>query len=104
MFVGDLNTVPAGATGGDLPHPGRQLKIYKGCRALPILEDAGLRTVAHEDDTPFWTHPVGTPNRTLDYILFSRHFRVDDYRVLHSFTLSDHYPVEATLTLKSARP
>jgi endonuclease/exonuclease/phosphatase family metal-dependent hydrolase len=32
--------------------------------------------------------------------MWSRHWHVHDYGVLHDFTLSDHYPVHAELELK----
>jgi len=72
ILLGDLNAVPPGCRDGDF---------------------------AHGDREAFWTYPTGRPNRTLDYVLFSRHWQVARYRVVREFTLSDHYPVEAELLL-----
>ena len=99
VFLGDLNTVPPGCKDGDFPHGDRDRHSYRNDRSLSILAEAGLRTIAHEDREEFWTYPTGIPNRTLDYILFSRHWNVEDYRVVREFSLSDHYPVEAELRL-----
>jgi len=100
VFLGDLNTVPPGCKDGDFPDGERDVRSYRNDETLSILARAGLRTVAHEDRDSFYTYPVGAPNRTLDYVLFSRHFRVEEYRVVREFALSDHYPVEAALRLR----
>lgn len=97
VFLGDLNTVPAGCKDGDFAEGERDARSYKGDRSLEILERAGLRTVHHEDRERFWTYPAGAPNRTLDYVLATRHFEIDNYRVVRECPLSDHYPVEAAL-------
>lgn len=99
IFLGDFNTVPAGCRDGDFPDGERDRKSYKGDRTLEILAKAGLRTVAHSDESRFWTYPVGAPNRTLDYALASRHWDVESYRVVTEFALSDHYPVESAWRL-----
>jgi endonuclease/exonuclease/phosphatase family metal-dependent hydrolase len=99
-LLGDLNTVPPGCKDADFPHGGREPRSYRGDRTLAILAAAGLRMVPHEDSAAFWTHPTGIPNRTLDYILFSHHWSVENYGVLPSFTLTDHYPVEGCFRLR----
>jgi endonuclease/exonuclease/phosphatase family metal-dependent hydrolase len=99
IFLGDINTVPPGCKDGNFPHGDRDVNSYRGDRTFDFLERAGLRTVEHLDEEQRWTYPTGIPNRTLDYVLFSRHFEVRDYRVVREFRLSDHYPVEATLQL-----
>lgn len=99
LLMGDFNMVPAGCKDADFPHGGRDLLSYRGDRTFAVLAEAGLETVPHEDSEAFWTHPTGLPNRTLDYILFSRHWEVESYRVLRDFTLSDHLPVEGCFRL-----
>ncbi len=99
VLLGDLNTVPPGCKDGDFPHGDRDVRSYRGDRTLRVLGRAGLRTVTHTDERRFWTYPVGAPNRTLDYVLASRHFEIETYRVIDDFGLSDHYPVEAELRL-----
>lgn len=99
VLMGDLNTVPPGCRDGDFPAGDRDVASYRGDRTLAILSSAGLRSVAHEDSPEFWTYPTGAPNRTLDYVLFSRHWEVGSYRVERGFLLSDHYPVVAELRL-----
>lgn len=99
LFLGDLNTVPPGCKDGDFPDGERDVHSYRGDRTLEILGRAGLRTVRHSDSEQFWTYPTGAPNRTLDYVLASRHWDVEDYRVVRDFRLSDHDPVEATFRL-----
>lgn len=101
LFLGDLNTVPEGCKDGDFAEGERDVRSYRGDRTLAILAAAGLQAVAHEDRAEFWTYPTGAPNRTLDYVLFSRHFEVESYRVVREFTLSDHYPVAAEFRLRA---
>jgi endonuclease/exonuclease/phosphatase family metal-dependent hydrolase len=101
VFLGDLNTVPQGCKDGDFPEGERDVRSYRGDRTLSIFAEAGLATVPHADRTEFWTYPTGAPNRTLDYVLFSRHFEVESYRVVKEFTFSDHYPVEAEFRLRA---
>jgi endonuclease/exonuclease/phosphatase family metal-dependent hydrolase len=100
VLMGDLNSVPPGCRDGDFPAGDRDVRSYTGDRTLGVLEGAGLRTVRHRDEEPFWTYPTGAPNRTLDYVLFSRHWEVESYRVERGFLLSDHYPVVAELRLR----
>jgi endonuclease/exonuclease/phosphatase family metal-dependent hydrolase len=100
LLMGDLNTVPPGCKDGDFPAGDRDVRSYKGDRTLEILAAAGLRSVVHEDRDAFWTYPTGAPNRTLDYVLFSRHWEVESWRVERGFLLSDHYPVAAELRLR----
>ncbi len=100
VLLGDLNTVPPGCRDGDFPAGDRDVSSYRGDRTLGMLAEAGLRTIDHEDAPEFWTYPTGAPNRTLDYVLFSRHFEVETYRVDRGFLLSDHYPVVADLRLR----
>jgi endonuclease/exonuclease/phosphatase family metal-dependent hydrolase len=105
LFMGDLNTVPPRCKEGDFPDGERDARSYKGDETLSLFaRKAGLRIVHHKDDERYWTYPTGAPNRTLDYILFSRHWEVDSYRVAREFTLSDHYPVEGAFRLRRPRP
>ena len=99
VLLGDLNTVPPGCRDGDFPAGDRDVRSYRGDRTLEILGTAGLRTVRHEDREEFWTYPTGCPNRTLDYVMASRHWEIESYRVEKGFLLSDHYPVVAELRL-----
>lgn len=99
LFLGDLNTVPPGCRRNGFTHGDRDRNSYKGDRTLEIFESVGLRMVEHADDPDFWTYPTGMSNRTLDYVLHTRHWAVEDYRVVREFTLSDHYPVEGTFRL-----
>ena len=55
---------------------------------------------AHDDAEDFYTYPTGLPNRTLDYILHSGHWKVQSYEVLREFTFSDHYPVAGQFMLR----
>lgn len=100
LVLGDLNTVPPGCKDGDFPDGDRDVRSYRDDRTLQVLARAGLRTAPHEDREPHWTYPTGAPNRTLDYVLHTRHFDVEDYRVVRDFALSDHLPVEATFRLR----
>lgn len=102
LFLGDLNTVPRGCRKNGFTHGDRDRNSYKGDRTLEIFESVGLRTVGHEDDADFWTYPTGMSNRTLDYVLHTDHWAVEEYRVVREFTLSDHYPVEGTFRLIDA--
>ena len=103
VFLGDLNTVPDGCRQSGFETGERDDKSYRDDCSLAALEDAGLRTVAHRDCPDFWSYPTGVPGRTLDYIYFSRHWNVRDYRVVTEFTFSDHYPVYADLELTRDR-
>lgn len=100
VFLGDVNTVPPGCKDGDFPHGDRDVRSYRGDRTFDMLSRAGLRTREHADAEPYWTYPTGRPNRTLDYVFFSRHFELVGYRVIHEFRFSDHYPVAAELRLR----
>jgi endonuclease/exonuclease/phosphatase family metal-dependent hydrolase len=99
LFMGDLNTVPPGCKDGDFPDGERDVNSYRGDETLAVLRAAGLQTVEHRDERSFHTYPTGAPNRTLDYILFSRHWEVREYRVVTEFLYSDHYPVEGAFRL-----
>jgi endonuclease/exonuclease/phosphatase family metal-dependent hydrolase len=101
VFMGDLNTTPPGCRDGDFPAGERDVRSYRGDETLKILARAGLRCVPHEDGPEYHTYPTGDRNRTLDYVLCSRHWQVEEYRVLHEVTFSDHYPVEAALRLRA---
>jgi endonuclease/exonuclease/phosphatase family metal-dependent hydrolase len=101
LFLGDLNTTPPGCRDGDFPAGDRDRKSYRGDETLKILARAGLRIVPHDDGPDLHTYPTGDRNRTLDYVLFSRHWHVEDYRVLHDVRFSDHYPVEAAFRLRT---
>ncbi len=100
LFLGDLNTVPPGCRDSDFPAGERDVNSYRGDRSLDILSDAGLQIVHHRDSKEFHTYPTGAANRTLDYIMFTRHWRVNNYRVLTDMKFSDHYPVYAELELE----
>lgn len=100
VFLGDLNTTPPGCRDGDFPAGERDRWSYRDDETLKIFARAGLRTIPHDDGPESHTYPTGDPNRTLDYVLFSRHWQVEEYRALHEVRLSDHYPVEATLRLR----
>lgn len=100
LVLGDLNTVPPGCKDGDFPDGDRDVRSYRDDRTLQVLARAGLRAVPHEDREPCWTYPTGAPNRTLDFVLHTRHFDVEDYRVVRDFALSDHLPVEGTFRLR----
>jgi endonuclease/exonuclease/phosphatase family metal-dependent hydrolase len=100
IFLGDLNTTPPGCRDGDFPAGERDLHSYRDDETLKVFARAGLRMVPHDDGPEWHTYPTGDRNRTLDYVLFSRHWHVEDYRVLHDVRLSDHYPVEAAFRLR----
>jgi len=99
LFLGDLNTVPPGCKDGDFDEGERDVRSYRGDRTFEILARAGLRTIEHSDHDRFWTYPTGAANRTLDYVLASRHWDVEDYGVVRDFRLSDHDPVAASYRL-----
>lgn len=99
VFMGDLNTVAPGCRTGDFGKGDIDRYNYRDDRTLDILAEAGLRTVPHDDAVRFWTYPTGAPNRTLDYIMYTHHWLVRDYGVIHDFSFSDHYPVHAELEL-----
>jgi endonuclease/exonuclease/phosphatase family metal-dependent hydrolase len=102
LFLGDFNTVPPGCKDGDFPDGDRDVRSYRDDHTLQILARAGLRAAPHEDREPWWTYPTGAPNRTLDFVLHTRHFDVEDYRVVRDFALSDHLPVEGTFRLRAS--
>jgi endonuclease/exonuclease/phosphatase family metal-dependent hydrolase len=101
LLLGDLNTVPPGCKDGDFPAGDRDRTSYRDCGALRVLREAGLAMVEHRDEEGFHTYPTGAPNRTLDYILHSRHFEPVSYRVAREFRLSDHYPVVGEFRLEA---
>jgi endonuclease/exonuclease/phosphatase family metal-dependent hydrolase len=101
LFLGDWNTVPGGCRRGGFFHGERDRNSYRGDRTLETLDAVGLHTLPHGDDADWWTYPTGQSNRTLDYILFTKHWDVEAYRVVREFTLSDHYPVEGTFRLRT---
>ncbi len=101
IFMGDLNTVPPGCRVNGFEAGARDDFSYKNDKTLDILTDVGLRIVEHNDSDQFYTYPTGLPNRTLDYILYSKHWQVEDYQVLKEFKFSDHYPVFGEFSLKS---
>ncbi len=100
VFMGDLNTVPPGCRDTDFPAGERDVNSYKNDKTFDILTGVGLKLVPHEDSDKFYTYPTGLPNRTLDYILFSKHWDVARYEVLKEFKFSDHYPVFGEFRLK----
>jgi endonuclease/exonuclease/phosphatase family metal-dependent hydrolase len=99
VFMGDFNTVPPGMRTEKFGEGDIDRYNYEDDQTLTVFEDAGLHTVPHDEALRCYTYPTGLPNRTLDYIMFSRHWHVHNYGVLHDFTLSDHYPVQAELEL-----
>jgi endonuclease/exonuclease/phosphatase family metal-dependent hydrolase len=99
ILMGDLNTVAPGCRIARFGPGDIDRYNYHNDDTLNILFETGLKTVRHEEHLRFYSYPTGLPNRTLDYILFSRHWHVHDYGALHDFTLSDHYPVFADLEL-----
>jgi endonuclease/exonuclease/phosphatase family metal-dependent hydrolase len=99
VFMGDFNAVPPGMRTREFGEGDIDRYNYENDHTLEVLHDAGLRTVDHAEDVKFYTYPTGLPNRTLDYIMYSRHWLLRDYGVLQDFTLSDHYPVHAELEL-----
>lgn len=100
LFLGDFNTVPLGCRDSDFPAGERDVNSYKNDKTWEILSEAGLQMIQHEDNETFYSYPTGVPNRTLDYILFSRHWNVNTYEVLKDFKFSDHYPVHGVFELK----
>jgi endonuclease/exonuclease/phosphatase family metal-dependent hydrolase len=101
LLMGDLNTIPPGCKDSDFPAGDRDRTSYRDCGALGVLRAAGLAMVEHRDEERFHTYPTGAPNRTLDYILHSRHFEPVSYAVATDFRLSDHYPVTGEFRLRS---
>ncbi|HWC77691.1 MAG TPA: endonuclease/exonuclease/phosphatase family protein [Blastocatellia bacterium] len=93
LFLGDFNTVPPGSRDTGFPAGERDVNSYRNDRTFRVLAEAGLSMQPHADSGDFYTYPTGLPNRTLDYILFSKHWRVHSYDVLRDFRFSDHYPV-----------
>jgi endonuclease/exonuclease/phosphatase family metal-dependent hydrolase len=100
LFMGDLNTVPLNCRTNGFPAGDNDVNSYKNDKTFDILADAGLTITPHNDDDDFYTYPTGLPNRTLDYIMFSHHWEVEDYQVLKEFKFSDHYPVFGEFRLK----
>ncbi len=104
LFMGDFNTVPKGAkasgflTGDD--------DNYENDRTLEFLEDSvGLYSHVVGDIPHLYTYPAGIDElqpdircRTLDYILYSKHWEVLLYEVMKVY-LSDHFPVRAEFRL-----
>jgi len=100
LFMGDLNTVPPGCRVNGFTAGARDEFSYKNDKTFEIFSEVGLRMVKHSDTDGFYTYPTGLPNRTLDYILFSDHWQVEDYHVVKEFKFSDHYPVFGEFRLK----
>ncbi|NTW48249.1 MAG: hypothetical protein HGB19_00665 [Chlorobiales bacterium] len=100
IFMGDLNTVPPGCRVNGFPAGERDVNSYKNDNTFDILFDAGFSMVPHQDADEFYTYPTGLPNRTLDYILYTKHWEVENYRVVKEFKFSDHYPVFGEFRLK----
>ncbi|MBC8044973.1 MAG: endonuclease/exonuclease/phosphatase family protein [Rhizobacter sp.] len=100
LFLGDFNTVPPGCRDSDFPAGERDVNSYKNDKTFEILGAAGMNIVKHEDSVKFYTYPTGVPNRTLDYIFFTRHWEVIDYYVMKDFKFSDHYPVAGEFRLR----
>lgn len=98
VFMGDFNTEPLDVL-KDSESDALQRENEEP--TLAILRNAGLRHTPHANNESSFTYPTGLPNRTLDYILFSRHWELDNYEVISEFTFSDHYPVAAQLRLVS---
>jgi endonuclease/exonuclease/phosphatase family metal-dependent hydrolase len=100
LFLGDFNTVPPGCRDTGFPAGEPDVNSYRNDRTFDILFEAGLRMEAHDDREEFYTYPTGLANRTLDYILFSKHWKVRAYEVLQDFSFSDHYPVYGEFQLQ----
>jgi endonuclease/exonuclease/phosphatase family metal-dependent hydrolase len=100
IFMGDFNTVPLGCKNSDFPAGERDVKSYVGDTTLEIFQAAGLQMTKHADEQKHYTYPTGSPNRTLDYILFTKHWDAIKYEVLTDFQFSDHYPVFGEFRLK----
>ncbi|MBP7462145.1 MAG: endonuclease/exonuclease/phosphatase family protein [Candidatus Delongbacteria bacterium] len=100
IFMGDYNTVPPGCKNTDFPAGERDVNSYKNDDTFKILQDGGLILPPHQDHELYYTYPTGLPNRTLDYILYSSHWEILNYRVVNEFKFSDHYPVSAEFRLK----
>jgi endonuclease/exonuclease/phosphatase family metal-dependent hydrolase len=100
LFLGDLNTVPPGCRDSGFPAGERDVNSYKNDETLKILFDAGFNMVPHEDTDQYYTYPTGLPNRTLDYIMYTNHWDVVSYGVIHDFKFSDHYPVAGEFRLR----
>lgn len=100
LFLGDFNTVPPGCRDSDFPAGERDVNSYKNDKTFEIFSEAGLSSIEHGDSELYYTYPTGVPNRTLDYILFSRHWEVINYEVIKDFKFSDHYPVFGEFRLK----
>lgn len=100
IFIGDFNTVAPGCRDTGFTAGERDATSYKNDNTFNVLSAGGLRMYPHNECDRFYTYPTGLPNRTLDYILFSRHWEVESYRVLTDFTFSDHYPVLGEFRLR----
>lgn len=100
LFLGDINTVPPGCRQGGFTAGERDEHSYRNDETFRVLCDAGLKIIAHEDSPRFYTYPTGQPNRTLDYILFNRHWEARSYGVVQEFKFSDHYPVAGEFRLR----
>src|SRR5262245_23542160 len=100
IFLGDINTVPPGCRETGFPAGASDVNSYRNDGTFRILFECGLNAVDHADSDLFYTYPTGLPNRTLDYVLFSRHWEVTSYCVVHDFKFSDHYPVAAEFRLQ----
>ena len=100
VFLGDINTVAPGCRDTGFPAGQPDVNSYRNDRTFEILFEAGLNVVDHDDSEDCYTYPTGRPNRTLDYILFSRHWDVVNYGVVRGFKFSDHYPVAAEFRLR----
>ncbi|MDX2128425.1 MAG: endonuclease/exonuclease/phosphatase family protein [Chloroherpetonaceae bacterium] len=100
IFMGDFNTVPPGCKTSGFPAGERDTNSYKNDQTIAILQEAGLQLMPMTDDEIHYTYPTGLPNRTLDYIVFSKHWEVIRYEVMKDFKYSDHYPVFGEFRLK----
>jgi endonuclease/exonuclease/phosphatase family metal-dependent hydrolase len=100
IFLGDINTVPPGCRETGFRAGESDVHSYRNDKTFGVLFDAGLNAIDHYDSETYYTYPTGLPNRTLDYILFSRHWEVVTYGVVRDFKFSDHYPVAGEFRLK----
>jgi endonuclease/exonuclease/phosphatase family metal-dependent hydrolase len=105
LLLGDLNTVPEGAQTSGFPTGDDD--NYEGDNTLKFFAKIGLKSFIEKDEPSLYTYPAAVdimqtdPRcRTLDYILYSRHWEPIEYKVLHSYFLSDHYPVVGTFRLR----
>jgi endonuclease/exonuclease/phosphatase family metal-dependent hydrolase len=100
LVLGDMNAIPPEATlrSGFPDEPGTDMTSD---RTVAALRSLGLEEALAPDAPPAetFTFPSDVPNRRLDYLWFSAHFRRMAGRVVREAgTLSDHLPVVVELS------